>query len=125
MFSIKELVAKGVSMEDIIALKEEYDRDQIRLQQSRLASAKYYADKEANGSHCLTCGCKLSVANTSGYCRKHVAKVTLGLTDEEKANRPKPKSVRYKTITFYGVKGSDLMDHAYYQGGAQGTGKRR
>lgn len=118
MFSIKELVAKGVSMEDIIALKEEYDRDQIRLQQSRLASAKYYADKEANGGHCLTCGCKLSVANTSGYCQKHVAKATL-------AKEVKAPKIKYITKTFYGVRSNDLMDHAYYQGGAQGTSKRR
>ena len=130
-FNTREFIAKGFSTEQILEarlefekdqdfLEAEYNRDKIRLEQSKEASIKYYADKEANGGHCLTCGCKLSVANTSGYCRKHVAKVTLGLTDEEKANRPKPKSVRYKTITFYGVKGSDLMDNKsrYFQGGS-------
>lgn len=120
MFNIKELVAKGVSMEAIIALKAEYDKDQEKLKASAEASAKYYADKEANGAKCQTCGCTLALSNTSGYCRKHVAKATLTKAPAERA--PKPK---YVTKTFYGIKGTDLMDHAYYQGGTQGTGKRR
>ncbi len=120
MFSIKDLVAKGVSMEDIIALKEEYDRDQEKSKASAEASAKYYADKELHGGSCVTCGCKLAVSNTSGYCRKHVAKAILTKAPEEKA--PKPK---YVTKTYYGVRSNDLMDHAYYQGGAQGTSRKR
>lgn len=111
MFDIKELVRKGVPMEDIIELQAEYERDQLRVEASRLASEKYYTEKVTNGKFCTTCGCQLSSANTSGYCRKHVAKATL--SKEVKA----PK-VKYVTKTFYGVKGNDLMDHAYYQGGS-------
>ena len=113
MFSVKELVRQGYSMESIIELKADYDKEQIRLEESAKASAKYFTDKEANGAKCITCGCTLAVSNTSGYCRKHVAKATLTKAPAERA--PKPK---YVTKTYYGVKGSDLMDHKYYQGGS-------
>ena len=131
-FNTRKYIELGYSTEKILSLRlqwdkdqdfleEEYDREQRRIENSRLASIKYYADKEENGGSCITCGCKLTTANTSGYCQKHVSKAVLGLTDEEKAIRKaeakaKPR-IRYKTITFYGVKGNDLMDHSYYQGG--------
>ena len=120
MFSIKELVAKGVSMEDIIALKKEYDKDMESKELAVAKSAEYFAHKEAHGGSCVTCGCRLSVSNTSGYCRKHVAKATLTKSPAEKASK-----IKYVTKTYYGVKGNDLMDHAYYQGGAQGTSRKR
>lgn len=113
MFSIKELVRQGYSMESIIELKADYDKEQLRLEESAKASAKYFADKEANGAKCITCGCTLAVSNTSGYCRKHVAKATLTKDPSERA----PK-IKYVTKTYYGVKGNDLMDHKYYQGGS-------
>lgn len=115
-FSIKDLVAQGYSMESIIELKADYDKEQIRLAESAKASAKYYADKEAHGSKCTTCGCTLAISNTSGYCRKHVAKATLTKAPSERA----PK-IKYVTKTYYGVKGNDLMDHAYYQAGSVGS----
>ena len=124
MFSVKELVRQGYSMESIIELKAQYDKDQEelaiynareakRIAASKEASVKYFADKEANGAKCITCGCTLAVSTTSGYCRKHVAKATLTKAPSERA--PKQK---YVTKTFYGVKGNDLMDHSYYQGGS-------
>ena len=113
MFSVKELVRQGYSMESIIELKAEYDKEQIRLEESAKASAKYFADKEANGAKCTTCGCTLALTNTSGYCRKHVAKATLTKAPSERAPR-----IKYVTKTYYGVKGNDLMDHKYYQGGS-------
>lgn len=127
-FDMRKYIVLGYSTEEIMALKMEheinqdrdeieYNREQIRLAYQAEASAKYYADKEANGKTCLCCGVKLSVANTSGYCRKHVAKATL--TKEIKA----PK-IKYVSKTYYGVKGNDLLDQAYYQGGSVGNGKR-
>lgn len=117
MKTIKELVAEGHSMDriiEILAYQEELENDKAKVvayaAKRAEQSAKYYADKEANGAKCVTCGCSISVNNTSGYCRKHVAKAVL--TKAVKA----PK-IKYKTITFYGVKGEDLMDHKYYQGG--------
>lgn len=138
VFSIKELVAKGYTMEQIVALKAKYDRDQeelaiqtareeARALASAMASAKYYADKEAHGAKCITCGCTLTVANTSGYCQRHVSKAVLGLSEQEVALRLAAKKAekkerkartKYVSITFYGIKGNDLMDHRYYQGGS-------
>lgn len=127
-FDMRKYIVLGYTTEQIIALKAEheadqdraeieYNREQIRLAYQAEASAKYYAEKETNGKSCLCCGAKLSVANTSGYCRKHVAKATL--TKEVKT----PK-IKYVTKTYYGVKGDDLLDHTYYQGGSVGNGKR-
>jgi hypothetical protein len=117
---IRGLVAQGVSSDQIairVAYFEETLVQEVRHQEAledrALKSAKYYADKEAHGATCKCCGVILSIKNTSGYCRKHVAKATLTKAPSERA--PKTK---YVTKTFYGVKGNDLMDHKYYQGGS-------
>ena len=114
---IRDLVSQGISSEQIairVAYFEETLACDVKSAEAKaLAKAKseaYYADKELHGGSCTTCGCKLSVNNTSGYCRKHVAKATLTKT-------VKATPVKYITKTFYGVKGNDLMDHKYYQGG--------
>ena len=109
MFDIKSLVRKGVPMEDIIELQAEYERDQLRVEASKLASEKYYTEKATNGKFCTTCGCNLSSANTSGYCRKHVS-ATIQRTPREK--------VAYVTKVIYGGKKTDLLDNHYYQGGS-------
>ena len=118
MKTIRELVALGYTSERIVqyfADQEEVEADKARVEAGRIASAektaKYYANKEAHGATCKTCGCLISINSVSGYCRKHVAKDTL--SKETKA----PK-IKYVTKTFYGVKGNDLMDHQYYQGGS-------
>ena len=41
-----------------------------------------------------------------------------------KSPAEKASKIKYVTKTYYG-KGNDLMDHAYYQGGAQGTSRKR
>ena len=117
---IRTLVAQGVTSEQIairVAYFEETQVQEVRhqaaLEDRALKSAAYYAHKELHGSTCKCCGTKLSVNNTSGYCRKHVAKAVLSKAPSERA----PK-VKYVTKTFYGVKGNDLMDHSYYQGGS-------
>ena len=119
--NISQLVRAGKSSEEIQEAFEDYsrflieqEREAIRLAERAEKSAQYFANKEAHGSNCLTCGCKLAVSTTSGYCRKHVTKAVLGKEESEKA--PKIKYIKYKT--FYGVRGDDLMDHKYYQGGA-------
>lgn len=111
--NISQLVRAGYSSESIQELFAEYENFLVAEAERAEKSAIYFANKELHGSNCKTCGCKLAVSNTSGYCRKHVAKAVLGKEEHEKA----PK-IKYKTKTFYGVKGNDLMDHKYYQGGA-------
>ena len=111
--NISQLVRAGKSSEEIKEAFEDYDKFLVRqeikaalLAEKAEKSAQYFAKKELHGSNCLTCGCKLAVSTTSGYCRKHVTRQT----------KPKIKYKKYKT--FYGVRGEDLMDHKYYQGGA-------
>lgn len=118
MKTIRELVALGYTSERIVQYfkdQEEVEADRARVEAGRIASAEksaqYYATKAAHGATCKTCGCLIAINSASGYCRKHVAKAVL--SKEVKA----PK-IKYVTKTFYGVKGNDLMDHSYYQGGS-------